>query len=75
MTNDRVEPGIDGTTGDARGALVPAGALAAALWLYLAGPVLVGVAYGAETVSELGSPAGIALVAYFLLPANVYLYG
>ncbi|MEY7851303.1 prenyltransferase [Natrarchaeobius sp. A-rgal3] len=44
-------------------------------WLYLAGPVLVGVAYGAETVSELASPAAVALFAYFLLPANVYLYG
>ncbi|MWV40256.1 prenyltransferase [Natrialba sp. INN-245] len=44
-------------------------------WFYLAGPVLVGVAYGAETVSELASPAAVALFAYFLLPANVYLYG
>jgi 4-hydroxybenzoate polyprenyltransferase len=44
-------------------------------WMYLAGPVLVGVAYGADSVAELlGAPA-VALFAYFLLPANVYLYG
>ena len=44
-------------------------------WLYLAGPVLVGVAYGASAVSELFAPPAVALFAYFLLPANVYLYG
>ncbi|MFP8888291.1 prenyltransferase [Natrialbaceae archaeon A-CW2] len=44
-------------------------------WLYLAGPVLVGVAYAAETTAELFAPAAIALFAYFLLPANVFLYG
>jgi len=44
-------------------------------WLYLAGPVLVGVAYGASATSDLFAPAGVALFAYFLLPANVYLYG
>ncbi|WP_137283307.1 prenyltransferase [Halorussus salinisoli] len=44
-------------------------------WFYVAGPVLVGVAYGASTVSELFAPAGVALFAYFLVPANVYLYG
>jgi lycopene elongase/hydratase (dihydrobisanhydrobacterioruberin-forming) len=44
-------------------------------WLYLAGPVLVGVAYAAGSLSELFAPAAIALFAYFLLPANVYLYG
>jgi 4-hydroxybenzoate polyprenyltransferase len=44
-------------------------------WLYLAGPVLVGVAYGADTVTDLLSPTTLALFAYFLVPANVYLYG
>jgi 4-hydroxybenzoate polyprenyltransferase len=44
-------------------------------WLYLAGPVLVGVAYGASTTGELFAPVAVALFAYFLVPANVYLYG
>jgi 4-hydroxybenzoate polyprenyltransferase len=44
-------------------------------WLYLAGPVLVGVAYGAESAGDLFAPAAVALFAYFLVPANVYLYG
>ncbi|WP_265112474.1 prenyltransferase [Halosolutus halophilus] len=44
-------------------------------WLYLAGPVLVGVAYAADGVGDLVSPATAVLFAYFLLPANVFLYG
>jgi 4-hydroxybenzoate polyprenyltransferase len=44
-------------------------------WLYLAGPVLVGVAYGASSVAELFAAPAVLLFAYFLLPANVYLYG
>jgi len=44
-------------------------------WLYLAGPVLVGVAYGADSVAELFGLPAVVLFAYFLLPANVYLYG
>ncbi len=44
-------------------------------WLYLAGPVLVGLAYGASTVADLYAPLALALVAYFLVPANVLLYG
>ncbi|MFB6129985.1 MAG: prenyltransferase [Salinigranum sp.] len=44
-------------------------------WLYLAGPVLVGLAYGAPSVAVLLSPLAVALFAYFLLPANAYLYG
>ncbi|SDR18105.1 prenyltransferase [Natronobacterium texcoconense] len=44
-------------------------------WLYLAGPVLVGVAYAAETTAELFVPAAVVLFAYFLVPANVFLYG
>ncbi|GGL36885.1 prenyltransferase [Halarchaeum grantii] len=44
-------------------------------WLYLAGPALVGIAYGARSTADLYAPASLALLAYFLLPANVYLYG
>lgn len=44
-------------------------------WLYTAGPVLVGVAYAAESVSDLLAPLPALLFLYFLLPANVYLYG
>ncbi|MFP8952131.1 prenyltransferase [Natrialbaceae archaeon A-arb3/5] len=44
-------------------------------WLYLAGPVLVGVAYGAETVGDLFTLETALLFAYFLVPANVFLYG
>ncbi|WP_178917932.1 prenyltransferase [Natronomonas gomsonensis] len=44
-------------------------------WFYLAGPVIVGVAYAAEAPSELFGPLAVALFAYFLLPANVFLYG
>ena len=44
-------------------------------WLYLAGPVLVGIAYGAGSVSQLLGIEAIVLFAYFLLPANIFLYG
>jgi 4-hydroxybenzoate polyprenyltransferase len=44
-------------------------------WLYLAGPVMVGAAYGADSGSEFLSPVTVALAAYFLVPANVFLYG
>ncbi|OYR46986.1 lycopene elongase [Halorubrum sp. Hd13] len=44
-------------------------------WLYLAGPVAVGVTYGIGDVSELFTPTTVALAAYFLVPANVFLYG
>ncbi|QFU81394.1 prenyltransferase [Natronorubrum aibiense] len=44
-------------------------------WLYLAGPVLVGVTYAADSVTDLFAPAVIVLFAYFLVPANVFLYG
>jgi len=44
-------------------------------WLYLAGPVLVGVAYGAGSSNDLVTPTTVALFAYFLVPANVFLYG
>lgn len=44
-------------------------------WLYLAGPVAVGVVYAAETPADLLTPAAVGLFAYFLFPANVLLYG
>jgi 4-hydroxybenzoate polyprenyltransferase len=44
-------------------------------WLYLAGPVLVGVVYGAGSLSALRDPSVALLFGYFLLPANLYLYG
>mgnify|MGYP000079586639 CR=1 FL=1 len=44
-------------------------------WLYLAGPVFVGLAYGASSIDALLAPRSLALFAYFLLPANVLLYG
>jgi 4-hydroxybenzoate polyprenyltransferase len=44
-------------------------------WLYLAGPVVVGVVYAASTPSEFFEPLSVALFLYFLVPANVYLYG
>jgi 4-hydroxybenzoate polyprenyltransferase len=44
-------------------------------WLYLEGPVVVGVAHGADFVGHLVVPPALAMFAYFLVPANVYLYG
>ena len=44
-------------------------------WLYLAGPVVLGIVYGADSVAQLRSPVSLALFGYFLLPANVFLYG
>ena len=44
-------------------------------WFYLAGPVLVGTAFGAPSVAALFSPAAVALFLYFLVPANTFLYG
>lgn len=44
-------------------------------WLYLAGPVVVGVAYGASSTAEYFTPLSVALFAYFLVPANIFLYG
>jgi 4-hydroxybenzoate polyprenyltransferase len=44
-------------------------------WLYLAGPVIVGVVYAAETITDLFQPLAVGLFLYFLVPANVFLYG
>lgn len=44
-------------------------------WLYLAGPVLVGVAYAATAPADLLDPVTVVLFLYFLVPANVFLYG
>jgi 4-hydroxybenzoate polyprenyltransferase len=44
-------------------------------WLYLAGPLVVGVVYGASSVSDFVTPQSVSLFAYFLIPANVFLYG
>jgi len=44
-------------------------------WFYLAGPVVVGVVYGATEPAEFFSPLTVSLFAYFLIPANVFLYG
>ncbi|WP_251328673.1 prenyltransferase [Haloplanus pelagicus] len=44
-------------------------------WLYLAGPVAVGVVYGARSTAALFTPTTLALFGYFLVPANVLLYG
>ena len=44
-------------------------------WLYLAGPVIVGVVFAADSLRELFSPTALALFGYFLIPANVFLYG
>ncbi len=44
-------------------------------WLYLAGPVVFGVAAGASSVPELFAGPNVLLFAYFLVPANLLLYG
>ena len=44
-------------------------------WLYLAGPVLIGIAYGAESIAALVSLPALLLFGYFILPANLFLYG
>ncbi|WP_440989043.1 prenyltransferase [Haloarchaeobius baliensis] len=44
-------------------------------WFYLAGPVVVGVTYAASGTADLLTPLTLALFAYFLVPANVFLYG
>jgi 4-hydroxybenzoate polyprenyltransferase len=43
-------------------------------WLYLAGPVLVGAAFGARGLADLSALAVLALALYFLAPGNLFLY-
>ncbi len=44
-------------------------------WFYLAGPVIVGVVYAADSVGEFFTPLTVGMFLYFLVPANVFLYG
>jgi 4-hydroxybenzoate polyprenyltransferase len=44
-------------------------------WLYLGGTALVGVVWGASSLESVLQLVPVALVAYFLLPANLFLYG
>lgn len=44
-------------------------------WLYLAGPIVVAVAYAATGPGELITLPTVALFLYFVGPANIYLYG
>jgi 4-hydroxybenzoate polyprenyltransferase len=44
-------------------------------WLYLAGPVIVGVTAAARSPPELFAPLAVGFFAYFLVPANLFLYG
>lgn len=44
-------------------------------WFYLAGPIVVAVAYAADSPRELITLETVALFVYFLGPANIYLYG
>lgn len=44
-------------------------------WFYLAGPIIVAVAYAASDPGELITVETVTLLLYFLGPANVYLYG
>jgi len=44
-------------------------------WLYLAGPVILGVILGSRSLEQVYSLENILLFLYFLLPANIMLYG
>ena len=44
-------------------------------WLYLAGPVIVGVVYAAGTPAQFFSVPAVLSFLYFLVPANIFLYG
>jgi 4-hydroxybenzoate polyprenyltransferase len=44
-------------------------------WFYLAGPVVVGVVYAAQSTAEFFTPLTVGLFLYFLVPANLFLYG
>ncbi len=44
-------------------------------WLYLAGPYLVGYTFGTQTINGFHDPYFIIHFFYFLIPANILLYG
>ncbi|MFB6142157.1 MAG: prenyltransferase [Halorientalis sp.] len=44
-------------------------------WLYQGGPVVVGATYAADSLGALVTPLTLALLAFFTVPANVFLYG
>jgi 4-hydroxybenzoate polyprenyltransferase len=44
-------------------------------WLYLAGPALLGMVMGADSVSQLLTVQNSLIILYFLIPANIMLYG
>ncbi len=44
-------------------------------WIYLAGTYVVGYALGMDTWRDLMAPTYVVFLAYFLLPANIFLYG
>ena len=44
-------------------------------WLYLLGPLLVGFAAGSESAEQYFSPLFLYGLFFFLLPANIFLYG
>ena len=44
-------------------------------WFYVAGPFTVGCIWGAQRATALLTPEFFAYLFYFLLPANVFLYG
>jgi len=44
-------------------------------WFYLAGPFTVGYVWGAQRFMDLWNPEFFAFLFYFMLPANILLYG
>ncbi|EMA52009.1 prenyltransferase [Halococcus morrhuae DSM 1307] len=79
MSRERVRRGVDRLQGTIPPETTTTGYLLRLsrprFWFYLAGPVVVGVAYGADSLATLFAPIALALFAYFLVPANVFLYG
>jgi len=44
-------------------------------WLYTAGPFVIGYLAGVQNLAQLSSATFFILLLYFLLPANIFLYG
>lgn len=44
-------------------------------WSYLGGPALLGMIYGSNSIRDLVSPIAVLILLYFLIPANLFLYG